>query len=1007
MITLKYIPNILSKEGRKQWEFPCEDKSISFYIEKADLSFSETRLIVSGKSASLIDIPKDGEEIIITNKINVPVLTWIFGANATFWMGVYTALSIAATVLSVAYAIYTAVTYKKPTLPNYGGRGDDESSPTYGWDGIQTTQDIGIPVPIIYGQHKVGGNIVNAFIRTDGEKNYLNILLALGEGEIESISDITVDNQPIANYEGCSSIQRLGTNAQTVIPNFNDLHNLYSVVHTLVKDTPYTYTTVNSDVEGFEIKLTMPAGVYFQNSVTGNMTSTSITYTVQYKIHAGASWIDLGSTTINAMSRTAVRRTFRCDGLTPEQYDIKIEKTSNDSSTYLMTDIQVTNIDEIKTDDIAYPNTALLALEALATNQLSGSLPQISCIVKGRKVSVPEVHYLSGLPVAWDDYYWNNTYNEYRLIADDRSLTWDGTTFYDAYTANPIWCVRDMLNNDRYGVGEHLVASPFDETLLLESARYCDELVPDGEGGLEKRFRMDIVLDSSGAVPDILQQVASCFRGLFFFSEGYIKLAIDKPETPVQLFGMGNIMNMGQQWKSVKDTPNVIEVQFLDQDKNYEQEQIAIIDEEAMAVGDPIRKKQIRVYTTKMSYALREGRYAMKVNKYITRSISLRCGIDAIACQAGDVINVSHDVPQWGFSGRVQTGSTDTDIILGQTVDLEAGKTYYLQVLFADGTNEQKEVTTAAGPHSTVTVSPAFSQTPADFDIYSLGETTKVVKPFRIVSMQMDNKNEVDISAIEYISGVYDDSAVVLPVTNYSSLSLIIPDVTDLITSESLVKLPDGTIECAIDVWFNKPEQTNMAFYGKAKIYLSDNGGESFDFMGETTGTYFQIIGGIIDGVEYTVVVVSVSAVGAVNAIADSPSDTITLVGKTALPADVTTFLVNQSRDRMYFGWTVVADVDLAGYEIRFGDSWETGIVIASYISQNNLIILDLKEGNAQSYWIKAIDTSGNYSANATEAIITVENIPFTNIIESYSEQPAWTGTKTNTQVVGESLEIT
>jgi hypothetical protein len=63
-------------------------------------------------------------------------------------------------------------------------------------------------------------------------------------------------------------------------------------------------------------------------------------------------------------------------------------------------------------------------------------------------------------------------------------------------------------------------------------------------------------------------------------------------------------------------------------------------------------------------------------------------------------------------------------------------------------------------------------------------------------------------------------------------------------------------------------------------------------------------------------------------------------------------------------------------------------------IRGNRYIALDLKVGT-QSYWIKAVDKSGNYSENATEAIITVENIPFMNAIISISEQPTWTGDKT------------
>ena len=51
----------------------------------------------------------------------------------------------------------------------------------------------------------------------------------------------------------------------------------------------------------------------------------------------------------------------------------------------------------------------------------------------------------------------------------------------------------------------------------------------------------------------------------------------------------------------------------MDKDKGYRQETIAYIDEDALAAGDPMRKSQVRLFTTRASYAIRAGRYALKV----------------------------------------------------------------------------------------------------------------------------------------------------------------------------------------------------------------------------------------------------------------------------------------------------------------------------------------------------------------------------------------------------------
>ena len=178
-------------------------------------------------------------------------------------------------------------------------------------------------------------------------------------------------------------------------------------------------------------------------------------------------------------------------------------------------------------------------------------------------------------------------------------------------------------------------------------SQYCEERVPDGQGGYEKRFRMDVVIDSNNKALDVLIQLCATFNAMPVYSAGGLAFKIDRPTTPTQLFGMGSIVkdSFAQSWKTLKEVPNVIEVQFTDKEKNYQQETIAYIDEELLSSGEPMRKSQIRLFTTRASYAIRAARYALKVARYINRSVTFKAGIDAVACQAGDVISISHDVP--------------------------------------------------------------------------------------------------------------------------------------------------------------------------------------------------------------------------------------------------------------------------------------------------------------------------------------------------------------------------
>jgi hypothetical protein len=626
--------------------------------------------------------------------------------------------------------------------------------------------------------------------------------------------------------------------------------------------------------------------------------------------------------------------------------------------------------------------------------------------VTGLAEITTDYYVFGGDDVDWADYYWDDSTEQYKRFSDDMVCSWDYATFRTAWSANPVWCLRDLIINTRFGLGDFIDTTMIDLASFITASQYCENRVANGSGGYEKKHRLDIVLDSSTKALDALIQISQTFRGLLLYSSGTIRLKVDKADLPVQLFGMGNIVkdSFQQSWMSLKDRFSVIEAQYLDKNKLYCQEKIAVLDEVSIASGEPMRKQQLRVFCTSPSYAYREARFYLWRYKYLKRAVSFKAGIDAICCEAGDIINVSHDVPAWGASGRVVSGTSNT-IVIDQQYTLQSGKTYQIMVRHSDDTIEEKTITTSPSATNTLTISGTFSVTPSAYDAYAVGEVDIEVKPFRIQEIKIGNDHLAEISAIEYNESIYDDSAPPFD-TNYSALNLGVPDVTNLALTERLVKMSDGTIGNAIDVWWTNPDSTNYSvMFSHVRIYLSDDGGDSWTYYGEARSNRFTILDHLVDGTEYTIAVVSVGATGNEKDKATAPQETITLVGKSAPPSDVTSFLCNQSRDRLTFGWTGVADLDLFGYEIRFGDSWESGYVLATQLKNTNYIELNFPIGTL-SYWIKAIDTSGNYSTNAKQATITVDNIPFQNIVVEYQEQTAWSGTKVDCSKVGDNIEL-
>ncbi|MFH1429320.1 MAG: hypothetical protein ABIH39_06205, partial [Candidatus Margulisiibacteriota bacterium] len=88
-----------------------------------------------------------------------------------------------------------------PNMPLYTDTGTATANPNYGWDGARLVTQPGGPKTVLYGQHRISGALIMQYVSSDGDYNYLNMLINLGQGEISGImkvdgSGICVSNTP-------------------------------------------------------------------------------------------------------------------------------------------------------------------------------------------------------------------------------------------------------------------------------------------------------------------------------------------------------------------------------------------------------------------------------------------------------------------------------------------------------------------------------------------------------------------------------------------------------------------------------------------------------------------------------------------------------------------------------------------------------------------------------------------------------------------------------------------
>ena len=178
-----------------------------------------------------------------------------------------------------------------------------------------------------------------------------------------------------------------------------------------------------------------------------------------------------------------------------------------------------------------------------------------------------------------------------------------------------------------------------------------------------------------------------------------------------------------------------------------------------------------------------------------------------------------------------------------------------------------------------------------------------------------------------------------------------------------------------------------------------------FIAIGTSSAPRFELID-VEDSVVYDVRARIVSSIGVTS---DFTTVQHQVVGKTALPSDVTNFSVNIIGTEAHLAWIPVSDLDLSHYVIRHssstsGATYSNSITLAEKVSRPaNTVVVPAITG---TYFIKSIDKLGNNSLNAASQVALIENIKGLNAVATSTQNPDFTGAKTNVAAVEDGLVL-
>lgn len=566
------------------------------------------------------------------------------------------------------------------------------------------------------------------------------VLVALGEGEFQetpSARDIYLDDTPLADSSGNLNFPnvkweyRSGSQDQDYIQGFPAVESGSTLSHELRANNPYVRAITDTKLSAIRIRLQWPQ--LTQQKSNGDLVGSSMSYAIDISTDGG-SYVTAATGSVNGKTTGGYERSIRVD--LPEAtsgWQIRVRRTTADSTT--ATDINttfVTGYTEIIDAKLRYPNTALLYVQFDA--EQFRNIPKISVRIKGRAWPVPQ---------------------NYDPETRTYSGIWDGT-FKQAWTDNPVWIGYGLLVHERFGLGKRIKANMVDKWELYRISQYCDQLVPDGKGGLEPRFTCNIYIQSRAEAWTVLRDIAAIYRGMTYWAQSQMSFIADMPRDVDYVFTRANVID-GKFVYSGSSERTVFTraiVAYDNPDNMYNSDATAVYDQALQRrYGDNLLEITA-IGCTSQSEAQRRGKWALYTNSK-NRVVSFQVGLDGNIPLPGYVIGIADPLLAGRpIGGRIRSVNSTSSIVLDRESQAQVGDTLILNL--PSGVSQGRTINSVAQNGRELGVTVAFSELPEAQSQWSIDAQDLVIQQFRVTRITKDEPHLITIQAVYHDPNKYD-----------------------------------------------------------------------------------------------------------------------------------------------------------------------------------------------------------------------------------------------------------
>lgn len=564
------------------------------------------------------------------------------------------------------------------------------------------------------------------------------LLIAVGEGEFDEVpteQNIFLDNTPLANADGSRNFTgvkwewRPGSVDQPYIQGIPSVENETTINTELRSEAAWSRSISNTQLSAVRLRFAWPA--LQSQDEGGNVNGYSITYAVDLATDGGA-FVTVLNEAVTGKTTSRYERSRRIDlPAANSGWQIRVRRLTPNQNTNRVADtMQIAGLTEIVDAKLRYPNTALLFIEFSAQQFIN--IPAVTVECRARRVLVPD---------------------NYDPVTRSYSGIWNGT-MKQAWTDNPVWHTYDVVTNDRFGVGRRIKPWMVDRWEMYRIAQYCDQLVPNGKGGLEPRHTCNLNLQSRAGAWELLRDLSGIYRGMTYWAQGQFKVQADIPRATDFDFAFtrANVIDGRFSYGSASERTRFTRalVSYDNPANNYDTDVAVTTDKRLqLRYGDnPVEIGAIGC--TRESEAQRRGKWVVLTNSQ-DRTVTFRVGLDGHVPLPGYVIPIADSLLAGREIGGRISAVSGRVITLDRDTQAKAGDR--LIVNLPNGKAEGRSISSVSG--RAITVTTTFSVQPVPQLIWALDSPDLAVPLYRVMRVSRPEQGVFEINALQYEPGKF------------------------------------------------------------------------------------------------------------------------------------------------------------------------------------------------------------------------------------------------------------